>query len=251
MSYEFTVYMDRRDVTGWVRKVKVAIDNSMHRSFEIRFSSWHSFDATSRWDIYASYTDGTPRQEHVIVQGIIPEDRQRIVKVGREMVPYLVAQGYDYVWLMKRRAPTETIVLVPGTTNVEQDVKLALRNFNGETGVYRTWTGVKTLHDAVNRLARAGGLKVSCRIPNYDMAAFVVDPNLSYWKAIEKLTDPYAPVRYFNRNSNTMIIQDVSQPMMGAGNKLVLGLDTINDMAVQPTGWASARRLILKVPTCR
>ena len=251
MQYEITVYMDTRDVTPWVRACKVEIADSSHRSFELRFSAWSAFDASNQWDIYGTYDPAEPRQEALILRGIIPPDRQRIVRIGKGNVPYLIALGYDWVWMAKRKAPSETIVIVPGFSNVEDDVFQAIKNHNRPVGEYRVWRGVKTLHQAVQKLARAAGVRVSMQIPNYNFAPWVVPPELSYWKAIEKLTEPYAPVRYFNRWTNNLVIQDPSVPIMGGGNKLLIGDGAIKNMDVQPIGFTTARRVLLRVPPWR
>lgn len=247
MEFALTVFMDRRDVTPWITSCKVEIADSAHRSFELRFSAWHSFDSTNRWDIYGTFDSSEPRQEALILQGIIPPDRQRIVRVGKGQVPYLVAQGYDWVWMAKRKAATETIIMVPGYTNVENDVRGAIDAYSGTVGEYRVWRGVATLHTAITRLGKAAGIRTSVRIPDYSFSPWVVPPELSYWKAIEKLTDPYAPVRYFARWTNTLVIQDPAMPIMGAGNKLTIGAEGIAAMDVQPLGRISTRRVLLKV----
>lgn len=250
-DYQITVYMDRRDITPWVQHCSVEINNSSHRSFSLNLKAWHSYDWTNRWDIYASFDGTNPRAELLISQGVVPPDRQRIVHIGKGQVPYLVVQGYDWVWLTKRKAPPETIILVPGNNNVEADVQLAIANHGKPIGEYRVWRGIDTLHTACRRLATAAGIRVAMNMPNYDFAAWVVPPELSYWKAIEKLTNPYAPVRYFNRWNSTLVVQDQAMPIMGAGNRLVLGEEVFKVMDVQPTGWTTPRRVMLRVPPWR
>jgi hypothetical protein len=166
-------------------------------------------------------------------------------------VPTITAEGYEYVWLSKRRAPPETIILVPSTRNVEQDVRMAILNWKGhhsdrEIGTYRVWSGVRTLHDAIKRLMNAARIRTQVRIPNYEMRSYVVDPMLSYWKAVELLTDPFAPVRYYIRSTNTIVIADPTQTFMGAGSVLNLPDESIRVLDVQPQRLRRIRRVLMR-----
>jgi len=247
MGYGQTVYMDKRNVTPWITGIDIDQKNSIHRQFRLTFGGWHSFTEVNRWDIYESNdVAANPRAEIIIRNGVIPADRQRVVKVRPEDVPTIIALGYEYIWLAKRRAPSETVILVPSTRNVEQDVGLAIASYRGEEiGTYRVWAGVRDLHTAIRRLMAAARIRVQIRIPNYEMASYVIDPTLSYWKAVEKLTDPFAPVRYYSRSTNTIVIADPTQTLMGAGT--ILNLPTgVRILDVQPQRLRRIRRVLMR-----
>ncbi len=246
MGYGITVYMDKRDVTDWITSVTIEQVDSIHRKFALVFGAWHSFDQSNRWDIFESYDkEADPRSEIVIRNGVVPEDRQRLVKVRAGDVPTITAEGYEYIWLAKRRAPQETVILIPSTRNIEQDVGLAIANYKGgEIGAYRVWAGARDLHTAIKRLMAAARIRVQVRLPNYEMAPYVVNPKLSYWKAVEKLSDPYAPVRYYQRSTNTIVIADPTSHLMGAGSTLNLPDDAVNILDVQPQRLRRIRRVL-------
>jgi len=248
VQYMLTVYMDKRDVTKWITSVEISQDNSIHRKFRLTFAGWHTFDESNRWDIYETYDPSNPRAEIVIRNGVIPEDRKRMVHVVAGEVPTIIAEGYEYVWLAKRRAPPETIIFVPSTRNVEQDVGLAIANHKGNTeiGVYRVWAGVRDLHTAIRRLMAAARVRVQIRIPNYTMNAYVVDPTFSYWKAVEMLTDPFAPVRYYIRSTNTLVIADPTQTWMNSGSILNLPENAVRVLDVQPQRLRRIRRVMMR-----
>jgi hypothetical protein len=248
MQYDLTVYMDKRDVTPWITSVEIEQADSIHRKFKLVFGGWHTFDESNRWDIFETYDPTIPRAECVIRNGVVPADRQRLVKVEREAVPTITAEGYEYVWLAKRRAPSETVILVPSTRNVQQDADIAIKNHKGqgEVGTYRVWGGVRTLHDAIRRLMAAARIRVQIRIPNYELLPYLIDPSLSYWKAVEKLTDPFAPVRYYIRQTNTMVIADPTQTFMGAGSVLSLPDEGVQILDVQPQRLRRIRRVLMR-----
>jgi len=246
VEYGITIYMDKRDVTGWITRCDINQIDSIHRKFTLTFAGWHTFDQSNRWDIFETYDPANPLTECVIRNGVIPEDRARIVSVIRGEVPKITGEGYEYIWLAKRRAPKETIVLVPSTRNVEQDVGIALKNYDGPVGAYRVWSGVRTMHGAVARLMAAARIRVQVRIPDYPFAPYVIDPRLSYWEAVEKLTNPYAPVRYYVRSTNTLMIADPTATIMGAGSILNVPDDAVSSLDIQPQRLRRIRRILMK-----
>lgn len=252
MAYKMTVYMDRRDVTGWISDVKIAQTDSMHRTFTLVFNAWHSFDESNLWDIFETYDETDVRNEITIRNGVIPQDRTRTLQVGGRQMPKLTATGYESIWLAKRRAPNETIVMVPGgRSSIDDDVALALKNFGKPVGGYRVWSRVSTLRQAVDRLARAARIRVSVRVPNYNMQPYVINPRDSYWTAIEKLTDPFAPVRYYQRSTNTLIIADPTMPLMSATSKLNVPAKDVINLDVTPLLLSRVRRVLMRVPPWR
>ena len=55
-EFFITVYMDKSDVTKWVRSVEVTQMDSINRRFILKFNAWHSFTSTNRWDTFGSYS---------------------------------------------------------------------------------------------------------------------------------------------------------------------------------------------------
>lgn len=247
-EYQLTVYMDKRDVTPWIVSASVEQVDSIHRKFTLVFGGWHTFTEANRWDIFETYDPTNPRAEILIRNGVIPADRQRLVRVEKSGVPKITAEGYEYVWLAKRRAPSETVILVPSTRNIEQDVGIALKNHKGkgEIGTYRVWPGVRDLHTAIKRLMAAARIRVQVRIPNYEMQPYLVDPTLSYWKAVEALSAPFAPVRYYIRSTNTLVIADPTQTFMGAGSVLNLPEEGVRILDIQPQRLRRIRRVLMR-----
>lgn len=252
MEYGLTIYMDKRDVTSWITECQIEQIDSINRKFKLVFAGWHSFDDSNRWDIFETYDPTNPRAECTIRNGIIPEDRTRVVRVKSEAVPTITAMGYEYIFMAKRRAPQETIVLVPSTRNVEQDIGLAIANYQRKfgqaaaIGTYRVWPGVRTMHHAVRRLMQAARIRVQIRVPNYDLTPYVIDPTLSYWDAVRRLTDPFAPVRYYIRSTNTIVIADPTQTFMGSGTVLNIPESAVNMIDVMPQRLRRIRRVLMR-----
>jgi hypothetical protein len=254
MEFVITVYMDQSDVTNWIRSVTVSQLNAVDRKFTLVFNAWHSFGPSNRWDIFGSYDPANPRQEILIRNGIIPEDRPKTVSIaGGEtaVMPTITAEGYEFVWMAKRRGPRDTIIMVPTWGNIVEDVTKAIEESRTEVAVYRVWPGCYSLHVAVKKLARAAGLNLSIRIPNYDMVPYVVPMKNSYWQEIMRLTDPFAPHRYYVRSTNTLVIADKQDAIMGAGNKLVIPGDVIKSLVARPTKKRRLRRVVATVPPWR
>lgn len=247
--YGVRVYMDTRDVTPWVRSVSWEQMDAINRRFTIEFTAWHSFDETNRWDIFETANEADPRAEVVIRNGIVPPDRQRFISVSKDSPPSITAVGYEYIWLAKRRAPNETVILVPSTNNVEADVSKALSNYRGEwVGTYRVWSGVTRLSTAVKRLAAAARIRTSFRIPDYDFEPYVLDPSMSYFDAIVALTDPFQPVRYYVRTTNTIVIADPAAQIMEVGSTLNIPAKVIQSFQVRPQLLRRIRRVHMRTP---
>jgi len=254
MDFVITVYMDKSDVTKWIRSVEITQMDSVNRRFVLKFNAWHSFTPANRWDIFGSYDPVNPRQEILIRNGVIPEDRPRTISIGdagTAKMPTVTATGYEAVWLAKRKGPRETIIMVPGWRNVIADVTKAIEEYDGEVGTYRVWTGCYSLHRAVQKLARAAGINVSVKIPDYTMVPYVVPPENSYWREITKLTDPYSPHKYYVRSTNTLVIADKEDAIMGAGSKLILTGDVIGPLTARPKMTRRVRRVIASRPPWR
>ena len=252
MDFVVTVLMDGRDVTPWVKSVTVTQENSVDRKFIITFVGWQEFNENSRFDIYGSYNPAEPFQEIMIRNGTIPPDRYRTVDLGTDKTPMVIAEGYDYVWLSKRKAPRKTIIMVPGRRNNEDNVKKAIENYgNKPIGRYQVWTGMARLSTALRKLANAGGIRLKSTIPDYDLAPYVIDPSWSYWTALTELAKPYAPHIYYVRQNNTLVLADRMSEVMHTSNKLVLSADIVKALTAKPTTNSRVRRVIIRIPKWR
>lgn len=247
LDFRCTVYMDTRDVSSWVRSVEINQQDAVSRHFRIEFNTWQEFDVTNRWDIFGSYDPTEPRQEVMIRNGIIPNDRRRAVNVTQGVVPKVIAEGFEYVWLAKRRGPTKTIIMVPSWHRVAEDVAKAIEEHNDDVGLYRVWNGTYSMHRAVYKLARAAGVRVAITTPDYPLKPYVVPKENSYWQEIMRLTDPFAPHRYYIRSQNKLVIADKQDEIMGAHNKLVIPGEVVDRLNATPVITKRVRRVIVKV----
>ena len=247
LDFACTVYMDQYDVSPWIRAVTVNQVDAVSRHFKLEFNTWQEFDETSRWDIFGTYDPTEPRQELLVRSGVIPNDRKRAVNVTKGKVPNIVAEGFEQIWLAKRKGPTKTIIMVPKWSRVNDEVQKAIEEYDGEVAGYRVWNGTYSMHRAVYKLARAAGIRVTITIPDYPLKPYVVPKENSYWQEIMRLTDPYAPHRYYVRSLNRLVIADTQDKIMGAGNKLVIPGDIVDNLAATPVFTKRIRRVIVKV----
>lgn len=247
LDFACTVYMDQRDVTPWIRAVSINQQDAVSRHFTLDFNTWQEFDESNRWDIFGTYDPTEPRQELLIRSGVIPNDRKRAVNVTKGKVPNVRAEGFEQIWLAKRRGPTKTIIMVPAWSRVNDEVQKAIEEYDGEVAMYRVWNGTYSMHRAVYKLARAARINVTITTPDYPLKPYVVPKENSYWQEIMRLTDPYAPHRYYVRSLNRLVIADTQDKIMGAGNKIVLSGDIIDKMNATPVITKRVRRVIVKV----
>ena len=172
MNYGMRVEMDGHDLTGWLRGIQIELLEDGFRAFELRFSAMHSFDSTNSWDIYESFDQvADPYQSVTIRNGKLLKDAERLITVDKVRPPYLVANGRESGWFARRKRPTETIVLVPNSTTVNDDVTTALADYAHKNpgrpiGQIRVWRGVNTIGRAVEQLIRASGMNCSYRLPD-------------------------------------------------------------------------------------
>lgn len=257
MQYSALVEMDGRDVTKWVRGMKVSLVENGFRAFELRFSAWHSFDKTSTFDIYESLNPATSGYQTILVRrGMMAPDLEPLVTVERDIPPYIIVTGYELAWFAQRKRPHETIVLAPSTANVQDQIQVALEDYAKQhpgrsIGQIRVWRGLRTIGDAVRALLRAAGMNVSYRLPDHPLVPYVMDPSLSYWSEAVRLTDPWAPVRYYQRWTNTLVIQDATQPIMGDGPPLNIPASEMRQLQAVPRVRATPRRVIVRIPPWR
>jgi hypothetical protein len=257
MNYDLKILMDNRDVTGWVREANIELMEDGFRSFELTFSAWHHFDSTSTFDIFETLNPGTDAYESILIRkGQMPPDYDPVVMVDKAAPPYLKLSGKEQVWFARRKRPRETIVLVPRSADVQRSVEIALADYAHKhpgrpVGQTRVWPNVNTIGQAVVRLMRAAGVNCSYRLPDHPLTPYVLDPTISYWTAANKLADPWAPVRYYQRWTNTWVFQDATQPLMGDGPPLNIPDDEMEKIIAVPRLRAMPSRILMRFPPWR
>lgn len=256
MEFGVHVEMDKRDITSKVRGVKVELLEDGFRAFELRFSGWHDFTNANTFDIYETYDSADVYQWNTIRKGKLIPDAERLITVDPKVPPYLVANGREGVWFARRKRPRDTVVLVPRTSDVQTAVDTAIadyvhKNPGRPVGRVRVWRGCDTIGDAVKRLMRAAGVRCSFRIPDHPLTPYVLDPTISYWTAMERLTDPWNPVRYYQRWTNTWVVQDSTQPLMGDGPPLNVPADEVRKLQAIPRVRPMPARILLRIPPWR
>jgi len=250
----YTVYMDRRDVTPWVRSLELRQPRrTIYREFTIDFAGWaavQNFQDGVTWDIYSSTDVSNPRAEVEIAGGIIPPDRDRLVELEPGKIPTISITGYDRAWLVQRRRPNETIVVVPGSgfgEDLEEAVGYAFAHYDGPVGNYRVWSWTRTVHDAVRKLANEAGVRVDLRFPNREIRPFVVAPESSYFEAIRELVDPWSPEVYYRRSFNTLVFVDPEAPRYGVGRTITLAAKHLRRVQAVPHRTKRIRRVLIRV----
>lgn len=250
----YTVFMDRRDVTAWVRALEIRQPRrTIYREFAIDFAGWaavQNYQDGVTWDIYSSVDADNPRAELEIGGGIIPPDRDRLVDLQPGNVPIIRLSGYDRAWMIQRRRPSETIVVVPGSgfgEELEESVGYALERYDGPVGKYRVWNYTRTVHDAVRKLANEAGVRVDLKFPDREIHPFVVDPERSYYQAIRDLVDPWSPEVYYRRSWNALVFVDSEAPRYGIGRTLAVAAKNIRRVQALPNRTKRVRRIIMRV----
>jgi hypothetical protein len=246
-----TVYMDRRDVTPWVKSVEIDHDDSMTRKFNIEFTAWHSFGTEGRWDIFGSYDAANPRAEVLIRNGLLDPAQRKQVSLSRRSAPRITAKGYEWVWLAQRRRPSKTIVFAPAFGNLDAAVQVALANYDGPIGEYVVWYGIDSNHTLVQKLMQAVGVNTSCRFPRHSVAPFVMDPEKSYYKQVLEIVEPYAVQPYYVRSTNTIVLSDQRDAAMGAGNTMRIPDEIVDNLVARPRFRSRPTRVIVRFPPWR
>jgi hypothetical protein len=267
-AMQYLVYVDHRDVTQWVTRLVVEqAPRTLYRRFEVTVAGWNLEEVTdgSRWDIFGSLdVVADPHAVCLIRDGYVPPDKEQtaLVKIGD--APSVTFRGYDYAWVMMRRSPRDTIVMVPGTglvwaTNasgerylIRNDIQVALdeyRSQNHIVGQYQVWYYVSTLESACNYLAQHAGCSLEYRMPGYNMQAWVVSPAKSYWETLLELVEPYAPDIYYRRDRNTLVIADslASQYTLGF-SKVTLPAGALENIKGVPDTRKRVRRVLVRIP---
>ncbi len=265
MEFGFRVYMNTRDVTNWVTNVEIEHPRkTLYRQWTFRFAGWSAIEENATWDLFGSYDPaGEPRAEILSRAGILPPDRERArLVVARDQLPRLEIRGYDFVWTAQRKRPRETIVVVPSSAYIveevdgapvlrENSVAGALNRYEGPVGKYRVWTHVSTIAAAVRRLGNAAGVRVQCRLPSAPMIPYVIPPEKSFWEAILDLAAPWKPKFYYRDSTRTLVIVDPLHSHYGIAGNLTVPGDAVKRITGVPIVQKRTRRILIRIPPCR
>lgn len=263
MKLFYTVFMNQRDVTSWISSLEVRQPRgAIYRQFDLAFAGWNAiegYETGARWDIFASHDENDPQAEIVVRAGVVPPDRERHVVVARGRVPTLTVRGYDNVWLMQRRRPNDTIVAVPDSGIVADQVgefeivrrstaEDAIAKHNGPVGRYRVWQYMRRLRNLVERLGAAAGVRIDYRLPDHELSSTIIPATSSYWEAIRDLVKPWAPDFYFRRSLNTLTILDPESPRYVLGRRLDLSTKNVERLDSRAVTTNRIRRVIVRFP---
>lgn len=251
VEVQYTVYHDQRDLTPWVTSLEVSQPpRSLSREWSVTLAGYTNLVDDGTWDIFATYDTSSPRAECLIRSGVVPPDRERSIVVQRDGVPTVTVRGYDHVYLALRRAPRDTLVLVPdreGTTSAAA----AISQYGGAVGRYRVATNVRSLHAALTLLANGAGVNVHLAIPDYPLQPLVVPPTSGYWAAMLELLQPTAAEVWYRRASNTVVVVDPLAPRYGLGRRVEIPGELVTAVSGVPTRHRMVRRVIYQVPPWR
>lgn len=265
MEFAFRVYMNTRDVTDWITDVQIEQPRkTLYRTWTFRFAGWSAIEENATWDLFGSYDPaGEPRAEILSRAGVLPPDRERArLVVARGEMPRLQIRGYDYVWTAQRKRPRETIVVVPSSAYIveeidgrpvlrENSVAGALKRYEGPIGKYRVWTQVSTIAAGVRRLGNAAGVRVQCRLPSAPMIPYVIPPANSFWDSILELVAPWKPRIYYRDSTRTLIIVDPLHAHYRIGGSLAVPGDVVTRITGAPIIRKRTRRILIRIPPCR
>lgn len=238
--------MDGQDVSRWMTAVSWRqTRRSLHREFSITLSGWLHVSPTARWDIFAGYGDAG---EVVIRRGIVPPDWQPSITIGpTTATPMITIRGVDWVWLAVRRRHRDTVVLAPTRAQARRAVRIFTETTPGRPVGRTTVLKAETMHEAVAKLGALAGFEVVTLLPDYKLQGHVCDPERSLWEAIWELVTPFAPLAYFRRERNEVVIADRAH-LLGAASSLVLPASVITSMTIEPMREANLRRALVRIP---
>jgi hypothetical protein len=239
----YSVFMDQRPMDAWVTSCEIKQPKRViYKQFSITLAGFNDILVDSPWDIYATYDYSVPQSEIEIRAGYLTKDRARSVVIQTGQVPIISLTGYDLTYQMQRRGPLETIVFVPNGQTAEKVV----RNSTLPIGRYRVWEA-DSLRDAVTILCHQAGFNLEYRLPNWDMAPYIVPPTQSYWEAIIQLISPWKPKIYYDRQNNTVVFYDPLADRYNLGQIMHIG-DNIRRIESQPIIRNRIRRTIGRYP---
>jgi len=238
------VTMGDSDVTKYVKSCYVKQGtNILFRQFTILFEAWNNIQPDEVWNIWASYDPTDPKAELLIRNGVIPPDQQPEFTIAAGESPRIRVTGYDYVWLAQRRFPRQTLVLADtmGAAN------RAVADYDDIIGAYRVVTRRSSLRKALRYLGNQAGIRVDCRLPRRALSPIIINPTMSYWRAMLELARPWAPYIYYEATRNTVVFEDPLTAQVTTGSNLELHADTIKSMSGVHSITKNINRVIIEV----
>lgn len=236
-----SLLMGGRDLTKWAESISVSqSEHTLYRQWSATLRGFVDVDLTARWDIYGSYDAETPYSEVVMRGGVVPPDNPPTVSVDRAGVPSITLAGYDWAWMVQHITAPSTIVLAPTFAAA----RAAVVRESGPVGRYSV-VQATTIHGAVLALAAMAGIRVELRLPDAALAPNVLDPSQSVWDSIMGLVEPWAPVIYFRRDSNTVLIGDRLAEITLTDTVATFGDAAIRKLAVTPRRTRNLRRILV------
>ncbi|HQM37471.1 MAG TPA: hypothetical protein PLN64_00925 [Candidatus Bipolaricaulis anaerobius] len=270
----YSIFVDKHDVTPWVTAIEIEQPRrTIYRKAEITLAglSPDALPAGGRWDVFGTYDAAEPYQVELIRNGYLPPDREGAVLVTGGTVPKMTLTVYDYVWVLQRRAPEETIVCVPGNGIVwdhtpdqvyyvvENQIQTALDNLHGITrdpykptpyfpaGRYRVLNFIRTAAQAARQLGLMAGVHVDWQLPDYKLKPYAIGSGTTYWDAILALAAPYAPEIFYQRAWNTLQLVDPLTRKWG-GETMNLPAGLVTSVRGAPQTRRTIRRVVVRVP---
>lgn len=213
MRSSVTLYMNKRDVTGWLTSLRFQQSKDVYyRQCDVTFATWHEIEEDARWDLFGSYDPDDPRSEILIRNGIVADDQRPSFRLDRradEAMPVTLSI-YDWAWRAQRICHPTTLVVARSLT----DGRRVVADYGQPVGRYTTLVA-STLSGAVRALAALGGLWLDWRLPDYQLSAQVLDPvdpitnaSQALFQNIRTLADPYRPEYYFRRDTDCLVLSD-------------------------------------------
>lgn len=272
----YSIFVDKRDVTPWVTAIEIEQPRrTLYRKAEITLAGLtpDALPAGGRWDVFGTYDAANRYQVDLIRNGYLPPDKDQAVLVTGNTVPKMKVVVYDFVWVIQRRMPEETLVLVPGNGIVwdhtpeqvyyvvENQIQTALDNLHGITrnpyaptahfpvGRYRVLNFQRTASRAARTLGLCAGIWVDWQLPDYNLKPYAVGAGKSYWDAIMDLAAPYAPEVYYRRDRNTLqLVDPLVRKWQAGGEVMNLPAGIVTSVRGAPQTRKTIHRVIVRVP---
>jgi len=241
VPFQLLIHMGDRDITPYVERAHIFHQrDTLFREFTLEFRAWHNFQIDEHFDIWGSYDSAEPKAELLIRNGIIPPDRQPEFTLQAGEAPKYVVKGYDYVWLMQRRCPRQTLVYA----DTRGGARRAVEEYNGPIGAYRVITGRSSLRRVLYHLGGLGGVNVEVQLPRRALNPVVIPPTRSYWRAMLEIARPWAPYIYYAHSTNTLFFVDAHTANTGITSSVV---ELTDEMVLSAQGLKSRRKTVNRV----
>lgn len=220
-NFRTAIFMNGSEVTKFCSNVECEQTEQVWRRFTLDFRAWHFLQPRARWNIYMSYETSRTQGYGFIFNGIVPDNSNARITVPMGKPLTFSVTGYDFIWNAHQRSPRLTQVFVPSVAGASvRDATKALENFEGKPGRYDIVPRIRTMHDAVRKLGRLAGVTIQLDMPNYPWAPYVFPPGDSFFSAIGRLVNPYAPHASYSRWRNQLILSDSPSYFMGSGTRM-------------------------------